>query len=194
LLLVVDPVATWERIIRAQRSVPFILFAHLLPLLALAGFAEGFELATWGYKDRFGFQRPLGVTQVVVFEVVQALALLLLMLGAAMAVKGMGETFNARKTFAQALTVVAYGFGPVFLLRVFLVIPAFQPWMRWLPFVAGILLSLAVLYHGVPRAMALDPTNAFGLYLTTVFIMILSTGAVYLSAFLYLGNRALSTG
>ncbi len=195
LLLIFDPIGTWERIIRAQRSIPFIVFVHLLPLLILAGAAEGFELARWGYKDKYGVATPLNAGHVLAFEAAQAVALLVLLLGAAQAVKGMGETFNARKTFTQALAVVAYGIGPVLLLRVFLVVPGLQPWMRWMPFIAGVLLSLSVLYHGVPRMMALDPTNAFGLFVTTVLIMILATGAVYLSAFLLLDrNLASLTG
>ncbi len=186
---------TWERIVRAQRRILFILLVHLLPLLILAGAAEGFQLVHWGYKDKFGAVTPLNQADVLRFEAAQAGALLIMLLGAALAVKAMAETFHARTTFTQALTVVAYGIGPVLAIRIFLLIPGLQPSMRWIPFVAGILLSLAVLYHGVPRVMALDPTNAFGLYVTTVLVMVLATGAVYLSGFLFLDrNRSLLTG
>ena len=41
LLLIFEPIATWEGIFRARRSLLFILVIYLLPLLLLTSAAEG---------------------------------------------------------------------------------------------------------------------------------------------------------
>ena len=48
LLLIFEPIATWEGIFRARRSLAFILVIYLLPLILLASAAEGYGLVHWG--------------------------------------------------------------------------------------------------------------------------------------------------
>jgi hypothetical protein len=42
----------------------------------------------------------------------------------------------------------------------------------------GIILSIAVLYHGVPRMMEPDPPHAFGLFFMSALLLALVTGLV----------------
>src|SRR5689334_2248135 len=48
LLLIFDPVNSWERVVRAQRGLLFVLVLFLLPLVALSCAGEGYGLAAWG--------------------------------------------------------------------------------------------------------------------------------------------------
>src|SRR5205814_2224813 len=48
-----------------------------------------------------------------------------------------------------------------------------SPWVGWS---IGIVLSIAVLYQGVPRMMEPDPSHAFGLYLIGSLLLLLTSG------------------
>jgi hypothetical protein len=88
-------------------------------------------------------------------------------------VKSVGETFRGRHTYNQAFTAVAYGLGPLFLLRLFDTFSGISPWAPW---GVGIVLSISVLYQGLPRVMEPDPSHAFGLYLMSAVLLALITG------------------
>ena len=105
----------------------------------------------------------------------QLLVSLCVVFAGASLLKALGETFHGRHTYHQAFTAVAYGLSPFFLLRLLDVVPGINPWVSW---AIGILLSAAVLYHGVPRMMAPDPAHAFGLFLMSMLLLALVTGLV----------------
>jgi hypothetical protein len=44
--------------------------------------------------------------------------------------------------------------------------------------VVGILLSIWVLYDGLPRLLAPDPTHAFGYYISSAIMLFMATGLV----------------
>ncbi len=48
-----------------------------------------------------------------------------------------------------------------------------SPWVTW---TIGIVLSIGVLYQGIPRMMEPDPPHAFGLYLMSAVLLCLITG------------------
>ena len=50
-------------------------------------------------------------------------------------------------------------------------------------------LSVAALYHGIPRVMEPDPPHAFGLYLTSSLLLALASGlADFLAAWWMMGR------
>ena len=53
----------------------------------------------------------------------------------------------------------------------------------------GIILSIAVLYHGVPRMMEPDPSHAFGLYFMSALLLVLVTGLVRFVTAAYLQGK-----
>ncbi len=112
-------------------------------------------------------------SEAVVVEAGQLLFSLAVVFIGAKLVKAVGETFRGRHTFAQAFTAVAYGLGPLFLLRLFDAFSGVSPWATW---AIGIMLSIAVLYQGLPRAMEPDPAHAFGVYLMSAVLLVLVTG------------------
>ena len=73
----------------------------------------------------------------------------------------------------EAFSTIVNGLSPLFLLRLLDALPSISPWVPW---AIGILLSIGVLYQGLPRMMEPDPPHAFGLYLMNSLILLLATG------------------
>jgi hypothetical protein len=46
--------------------------------------------------------------------------------------------------------------------------------------VLGMVLTLSVLYHGIPKIMDPDPAHAFGLYVVTCLLLFFTTGILQL--------------
>jgi len=171
LLLIFRPVGTWNWIVRAQRSVGFVLLMYVLPLLVLTSAVEAYGLVHWGkWQTPITRLKIFRLGEAVGFELMQlVLSLGLVFLGAKL-IENLAETFHGRHNYRQAFTVVAYGLGPLFLLRLLDAFAGISPWVSW---AVGISLSIAVLYHGVPRVMQPDPPQAFGLYLSSCVLAVL---------------------
>ena len=107
----------------------------------------------------------------------QFVLLLAIILVCAHFVRTICRTFHGHQTFTQSFTVVAYGLSPMFLLKLLDIAPTMSPWVTW---GIGIMLSVWILYQGMPRMMLPDPTHAFGLYLVTAIVLVLATGMVRL--------------
>jgi hypothetical protein len=163
------------------------LAAYLLPLLVVTSAVEAYGLHHWGKNqvlvDRL---KTFTLPETVVFEAFQFVLSLVIVFIGAKVVKALGETFRGRHTYAQTFTLVAYGLGPVFLLRLLDAIRGVSPWVSW---AIGILLTIAVLYHGVPQVMQPDPPHAFGLYLMSSLLLFLITGLARFVTAWYLEGR-----
>jgi hypothetical protein len=187
LLLIFDPAGTWEGIFRARRSLVFVLVVYLFPLLLLASAAEGYGLVHWGkWQGEIVRIKTFPLREAVVIETARfLLALVVVFVGASM-IKSIGETFHGRHTYNQTFTAVAYGLSPLFLLRLLDAFPGISPWLSW---AIGIILSIAVLYHGVPRMMEPDPPHAFGLFFMSALLLALVTGLVCLVTASYMQGK-----
>jgi hypothetical protein len=183
-LLVFAPAWTWEREYRAQRGLLFILALFLLPLLVLGSLGEAYRLVTWGMlQGEFAHRKAFSPGETAVFEAGQFLLWFLVVVAGAVMVKSIGETFHSRHTFSQAFATVTYALSPLLLLRLLDGIKDLPPWVSWS---IGILLSIRVLYSGVPRMMQPDPAHAFGLFLMSAFLLLLTTGLAELLTACYL--------
>jgi len=187
LLLIFDPIATWEGIVQTQRKWIWILLGYLFPLWIVVSAAEAFGLVHWG-KPRGQvshiehFSRP----EAIAFEVLQFILSLCIVFIGARLIKALGDTFHGRHTFNQTFTVTAYGLGPLFLLRVADAFPGISPWITW---GIGIVLCFAILYTGIPIVMQPDPPHAFGLYLTSGVLLTLVSGLIRFLTAWYLAGR-----
>lgn len=153
-------------------------------MLLLVSVVEGWGLKTCGkWQVKFQVLKEFPLPKVVLYESIQAAMLLGMVLVCAFVVLKASQTFDQRRTYLQAFTVMAYGFAPLFWVRLADAGPAVSPWVTW---VAGILMTIWVLYQGIPRVMQTDPTHAFGLYLTAVFVAFLTSGLVRVLTGLYL--------
>lgn len=190
LLLIFDPTATWDRTFRARRSLLFILVFYLLPFLFLDAVAEGYGLVHVGKKRGILAQDHSFVKgEAVIFESAQLLIWVGVVFLGAKLVKSIGETFHGRHTMTQAFATVAYGLAPLFLLRLCDGLSPDLIWIPWVTWSLGILLSFNVLYYGVPRMMEPDPSHAFGLFLMSSLLLMLTTGLLRFVTVLYLQGR-----
>ena len=187
LLLIFNPAGTWEGIFRARRSLVFVLVVYLFPLLLLASAAEGYGLVHWGkWQGEISRIKQFPIREAEVIEAAQfLLALVVIFVGANM-IKSIGETFHGRHTYNQTFTAVAYGLSPLFLLRLLDAFSGVSPWLTW---AIGIILSIAVLYHGLPKMMEPDPPHAFGLFFMSALLLALVTGLVCLVTASYMQGK-----
>ncbi|HTX22921.1 MAG TPA: YIP1 family protein [Candidatus Aquilonibacter sp.] len=174
LFLIFEPMAAWEGIVRARRSLGFIVGFYLLPTLVIVAAAEGFGLVKWGKPQfNFGQMKRFTTGEATIYEAAQTLLTLAVIVVGAHLIKVLGETFRGRHTYPQAFAVAAYGLSPVFLLRLLDAFPSVNPWLTW---IIGIMLTVKILYHGVPLVMLPDPPHAFGLYFMSSLLLLLLTG------------------
>jgi hypothetical protein len=183
LLLIIEPNATWDGIIRARRSILFILGAFVVPLLLLTAAGEGYGLVHWGKWQELGRLKKFPLGEAVVVEAAQFLLSLVVVCAGAKMVKAVGETFRGRHTYIQSFTVVAYSLSPLFLLRLLNAFSGVSPWVGW---AIGIAFCVSLLYQGVPRVMEPDPSHAFGLYLMSALLLVLFSGVVQYLTFAYM--------
>src|SRR6266850_2631041 len=176
LLLIVSPIAAWERILQARLGLVHIFFIHLLPLLALTCWGEAYGLVHWGkWRGEVPRLKHFSAGEAFIFEVAQFLLSLLLVFLGAKLIKSIGETFHGRHSYSQTFTVVAYGLTPLFLARL---LDAFTPITPWVSWAVGILFSIGVIYQGLPRIMQPDPPHAFGLYLMSSLLLFIISGLI----------------
>jgi hypothetical protein len=187
LMLVFEPIATWDRVSRARPGVVYVLATTVLPLLLLTGAAEAYGLMNWGKLlgevPRIKIFTP---AEAVGFEVIQFGLYVVVLLLSVKAINAIGATFHARHTYTQTFATVSYSLTPFFVLRFLDCLPAISGWVSW---GIGMALTIAVLYHGVPRMMDPDPSHAFGLYFMSCLILVVSTGAVRLLTLWYLEGK-----
>jgi len=186
LVLIFDPIPTWERIFRSQRTLFFIFWIYLVPLLTLTSAGEAYRLVHWERPGPVRALKPYSTVEAAAFEAAQFLLSLGIVFIGAKLMKSIGETFHGRHTFTQAFTTVAYGLGPLFTCRLLDTFVGMPPWVSW---AIGIVLSIAVLYHGVPRIMQPDPPHAFGLFLMSALLLLLIAGLVRFVTWLYLQGK-----
>ena len=187
LLLIFEPIATWEGIFRARRSLAFILVIYLLPLIVLASAAEGYGLVHWGkWQGEVGRLKRFPVSEAVLVEAAQFLLSLVVVFVGANLIKSIGETFRGRHTYNQAFATVAYSLSPLYLCRLLDASAGLSPWVSWS---IGIILSISVLYHGVPRMMEPDPAHAFGLFFMSALLLVLVTGLARFVTAAYLQGK-----
>jgi len=173
LFLIFEPEAAWNRVALSRRGLGSIAGLYLMPMMLIVGVAEGFGLVKWGrWQSGMAQIKIFQVREALIYETAELLLMAVVILAGAHFIKALGDTFHVRNTYAQSLTVVIYGLSPVFLLRLLDVSPTISLWMPW---AIGIMLTIKVLYHGVPRIMLPDPPDAFGLYLMSALLLAMVT-------------------
>jgi len=187
LLLIFHPTAAWERISQASRSLVKVLLGYLLPMVALGTVAEGYGLVNWGkWRGDFPHLKKFPIGEAMIYETGQFLLSVGIVFLGAKLIKSIGETFHGRHTLGQCFAAVAYGLTPLFVLRFADAFPFISPWLTW---TVGILLSIGLLYQGLPRVMEPDPPHAFGLYLMSSLLLFLITGLARFVTAWYLAGK-----
>lgn len=188
LLMLIRPVPTWDGIDRAGRSIVGVLCVYLLPLILLTSVAEGYGLMHWGktHKGDSTYLKKYALQEVIVIETAQTLIFVGLAFIGGYAAKSFAGTFHRRHTFTHAFTAIAYGMGPLIALR----LADLSSWLNpWVPWAVGMVLTVAVLYHGLPCILKPDPPHAFGLYVMTSLTLIVVCGLHRLFTAFYFQGR-----
>ncbi len=191
LILIVQPIAAWNRLAADPRSVPFIFFIYFLPLLLLASFAEGIGLMIYVQRHLAAHAiHRLDISTVLAYEGLEIAVLLIIVVVCAGFIKMFGNTCHRRNTLAQGLTVLLHALGPMLFIQLFNVIPGMNPWLTWS---VGIVLAVGALYHGLPRILQPDAPSALGLFLGSalVLFMLLFLGRFFFCWFLFRQFRPL---
>ena len=188
LLMLIRPAPTWEGIATAGRGIMFVLFLYLLPLILLTSAVEGYGLHHWGkwQKGEVSFLKKFSEPETVVVEVAHSVLLLVVAFVGALAAKSFAGTFHRRHTYTHAFTAIAYGMGPLLVLRLADLSPEITPWVPW---GVGIVLTVAVLYHGLPCVLRPDPPHAIGLYFLSSMTLVVIAGLVRLIYVFYVEGR-----
>jgi len=190
LMLVLYPAATWDSIVLKKRGWQTILVVYLLPLWLIAFAVEFYGLVHWGKPRGFVSEmKTLSHSEALIFEILQLGLMAVLVFIGAKLIKSLGETFHGRNTFDQAFTIVAYGLGPVFTMRIFDAFPSVTGWLYWATWGAGFLLTFSILYLGIPKVLLPDPPHAFGLYLTSSVFLLMVGGLARFLTFWFLQGK-----
>ena len=184
LLLIFRPSQTWGAIESAKRSLSYVLCVYLLPLILITSIAEGYGLMHWGkqHKGEATQTKVYDLKQAIVIEVAQSVALLGMVFLVAFAAKSFAETFHQRSKFKEAFTAVAYGLSPLLLMRLGDLSPGGNVWVPW---AIGIVLTVSVLYLGLPCLLKPDPPHAFGLYVMTSLTLVVVNAIMRLFIFYF---------
>jgi uncharacterized membrane protein YecN with MAPEG domain len=105
--------------------------------------------------------------------------------------KWASESFNVMASYTQCFVVMAYGFSPIFLVRILDGIPQLNTWVCW---AAGAAVASSVLYHGVGMILRPEQTKGFGLYLMTIVILVLVSAVAHFAAVSVLRGKTLRIG
>ncbi|MGC9942753.1 MAG: YIP1 family protein [Verrucomicrobiota bacterium] len=182
--LIFEPAVAWEKIALARRGYAFIWSTYLLPFVLLVTALEGWGLLHWGkWQPRFQIIKSFTEHEVLAYEICQFCVFLATVLICALLILRISQTFHERHKYLQAFTLTAYGFSPILLLHVLDVAPAMSPWATW---GVGVALTIWILYQGIPRVLQPDPTHAFGLYLSAMIVIVLTSGLARLITAMYL--------
>lgn len=182
--LIFEPRATWEKIARVRHGFAFVLCVYLMPMILISSAVEGWGLARWGkWQPRFEKIKIFSVSGIVSYEAVQAILLLLMVLVSSLIILKISQTFQTRSKFLDAFTTVAYGCSPLLFAHLLDAGPSVSPWTPW---IIGILLTIWVIYQGIPNVIKPDPTHAFGLYLSASIVIFMTSGMTRLLTALYL--------
>jgi len=183
-LLIFEPNVAWEKIAQARRGFVFITVLHLLPLILLGTALEAWGLSKSGkWQPQFQFYKSFSTPEIVNFETMQFFVLFAVVLVSAVLVYKISQTFQDRLTFLQAYTTTAYGYSPLLLLHFLDASADIHPAVPWL---IGMGLVVWILYQGIPRVMQPDPTHAFGVYLSAMIVVLLTSGLARLITAMYL--------
>jgi hypothetical protein len=182
--LIAEPGMAWGRIAQARRGFAFIVATYLLPMILLGGGVEGWGLMKWGkWQGQFQRIKEFTANEIITYEIFQTLLLVAMVYVSALVFLTISQTFQGRHFYRQAFTVMAYGFSPLLLFRLLDAGPMMNPWVTW---GLGIVLTIWILYQGIPRVLLPDPSHAFGLYLAALIVVVMTSGLTRLLTAMYL--------
>ncbi|HVR35117.1 MAG TPA: Yip1 family protein [Methylomirabilota bacterium] len=187
LLLNLSPADTWDTIARQQRSVIVVFLFYVLPLVALCGAGEAFALTQWGTsRGALGKTMEVPAQLAIVYGMARLSLNLALVFGGAKLLQTIAVSFHTRPTYSECFTCVGYSFGPQFVFQLVNGLPVLHTWICW---GVGMILTIRLLYHGLPRLLKPDPSTAFGIYLIGALLLTIMSAATHFLGLVLLQER-----
>jgi hypothetical protein len=181
--LIFEAGPAWEKIARARHGFAYITVIQLLPLILGCAALQVWGLSLHGkWQSRFQMFKNFSQQDVINFGIIEFVLLYAVVFISAVLVFKMSQTFQKRLTFLQAFTTIAYSFSPMFLVRFMDYGAAIHPAVTWS---LGLVLTAWVLYPGIPRVMQPNSTHAFGVYLSAMIVVTLTSGLARLMTAMY---------
>ena len=166
------PEATWQKLATKPPHFAFVLLISILPLMILTLAVEGFALVKYGEEFGGMGRRLVSENRAIKYEIFYGVASLVVMFMGAALLKNMGKSFDLKATYGACFVLFAYGYTPIFLLRVLDAVPAINTWICW---AVGAAVSMRILYHGVAWWLKPEQTKGLGLFIMCfIYILVLS--------------------
>jgi len=170
--LLFSPEAEWQKAALKPPNMMFVLLVSILPLMIVTLGVEGFSLIRYGEVFRDLAPRAISQERAIKYEVFFGLASLVVIFLGAKLLQNVSRSFNLFASYSLCFILIAFGYTPIFLVRVLDAMPQINTWICW---TVGIALSFRILYHGVALWMKPEQTKGFGLFLVSfVYILVLS--------------------
>ena len=189
LKLLFTPGQTWERMALNPPNAMTVALISLLPMMALTLGIEGYALLRLGEQvGGIGKQLQLAPERVIRYEVFYAAASLVVILAGSWLLKSVADSFGVLCKFGGVFVLLAYGFMPMFLLRILDGVPQVNTWICW---IIGAVLAARILYHGVALWLKPEQTKGFGLFLVSMVYTLVLSGLVHFAAVQVLHGKLL---
>lgn len=189
LSLIINPGPAWDKIALEMRGFVYITICQLLPLVLAGSVLEAWGLNRHGkWQPKFQFYRTFSQQDIINLGIIQFVLYFAMVFVSALLVYKIAQTFQPRNSFGRqnflrAYTTVAYAFCPMFLVRFLDYSASINPLVTW---GVGLVITIWILYSGIPRVMKTDPTQAFGVYLSAVIVVTMTSAVARLFTAMYL--------
>jgi hypothetical protein len=177
LLLILDGVASWKTIARAERGFFFILLVHLLPLMALTLGVEAYALTQLGDGKTFSGDRiHISGECALRYAVAEAVLNLGAIVIGAKILQRINLSLRGVTSYLDCYRTLAYGLSPLFMAHLLDALPGINTWVC---FAIGMVLTVAVLHNGVPLVIKPDVAKMLGIYVIATVVVLVMTGLAH---------------
>jgi hypothetical protein len=180
----------WEKMSLQPPSPWVVLLISILPLVAGALALEALGLLKWGaVLNELGRAR-VPEERIYKYVIFYGLASIVVIFAGAALLKNVAASFNLQSGFGSYLTLMAYGFAPLLLVRPLDGLPQINTWVC---LAIGCMLALRVLYHGVGHWLKPEQTKGLGVFMVTIIYTLVLGGLVHFAISLPIQAAATSS-
>jgi hypothetical protein len=186
--LSVAPEATWQKTALKPPHSVGVLLLSILPLMVVTLGVEVYALSRFGAVFGEIGRQPVGLDRALKYGVFYGVAsLTVIFIGAAL-LKNVGSSFNLTASYSNCFVLMAFAYGPIFMLRMLDGYPEINTWICW---AVGVGLSMRILYHGVAWWLKPEQTKGFGLFIMSFIYILVLSGLVHFASIQVLKGRLL---
>lgn len=187
--LVFNPDKEWEKMALSPPHILVVMLLSILPLILVTLGVEAYGLYRFGESmGNIEKLQAVPLIRILKYAGFYGAFSLVVILSGAWLLKSIGESFNLVAGYGGCLTLMAFGYSPIFLLRMADAIPGVSTWICW---AIGAILSLRILYHGVAHWLKPEQTKGFGIFLVSLIYTMVLSGLVHFASVQVLRGKLL---